>query len=145
MRLRLQRHSFSCGLACVATIANKPYATVLRDYRRLFRKDAKKVLYNGRWIIDYSTETRHIYHLLKHYGIRAGKTMRTYRGKDYLPELSILETKLHKEKFGLKIEDCWHWVVAKKEGNRVKIFDPNVGMRTLREVGPISAYLRVYG
>lgn len=145
MRLRKQRHNFSCGLACVAMVANKPYKTVLADFRRLYRKEVKKLLYNGRWIIDYSTATIHLHGLLKHYGIRAGKTLRKYKGKDCLPEISILETMLRGEQFGLKTEDCWHWVVAVKKGRNVTVYDPDVGVRTLREVSPVSSYIRIYG
>ena len=35
MRLRQQRHVRSCGLACVAIIANQPYNAVLQDYEDL--------------------------------------------------------------------------------------------------------------
>ncbi len=146
MRLKTQRHVRSCGLACVAMIADKSYATVLQDYEDLDDApiywewwDEKKL-----WSLDYGTTTFDLHFMLRHYEVRSNKRRIAYKGRDCLPDLSILTTCLRKEMYNGRMVNMWHWVVSEKQGSRFQIYDPWFGMQTLRDIKPIESYIRIH-
>ncbi|KKM21269.1 hypothetical protein LCGC14_1637130 [marine sediment metagenome] len=113
MRLRQQRHVRSCGLACVAIIANQPYNAVLQDYEDLSDEptywewwDERKV-----WSLNYGTNTMNLHDMLAHYGVQSNKQRISYSGRDCLPDLSILTIHLRQEAWNGIKTTFWHWKV----------------------------------
>lgn len=146
MRLKKQRHVRSCGLACVAIIADKPYAAVIQDYEELEAEPIYWEWWDERklWALTYGTTTMDLHSMLDHYGVQSNKRRIAYKGRDCLPDLSILTTCLRQEMYNGKMKTFWHWVVCEKKGRATKIYDPWYGMQTLREIQPIESYIRIH-
>lgn len=146
MRLKKQRHVNSCGLACVAIITDKPYATVIQDYEALEDEPIYWEWWDERklWELTYGTTTINLHDMLYHYGVQSNKRRIKYTGRDCLPDLSILTTCLRQEMYNGKKTTFWHWVVCEKKGRTTKIYDPWSGMQTLRDIKPIESYIRIH-
>ena len=145
IKLKKQRHLWSCGLACVAMISRKSYNNVIDDYW-IQEKDIfwKYINEHKRWVIDYGTNTIDLHKLLDDYGIGSNKRCVPYKGSDKLPDLSILVISKRKERINGKQKTCWHWVVCKREGRNFKVLDPYHGERTLKDCGKINSYIRIH-
>ena len=138
LRFKKQRHQRSCGLTCVAIIADKPYATVIQDYEKdnqLYWEwgDRKKS-----WSLSYDTTTKDLYTLLSKYGVTCSKKRVKYQGKESLPDLSILAAFSRQERMGGRKGEHWHWVVCEHNNDCFTVYDPLYGIRTLEDVYPIS-------
>lgn len=127
-------------------IADKSYATVLQDYEDLDDApiywewwDEKKI-----WSLNYGTTTFDLYFMLNHYGVQSNKRRIAYKGRECLPELSILTTCLRQEMFNGKKTTFWHWVVCERERRTTKIYDPWYGMQNLNNIRPIESYMRIH-
>lgn len=148
MRLKQQRHIRSCGLACVAIIADQPYKTVIDDFEDLADKAGNPIEWswksgNKRWYIGYGTTTKDLHVLLDYYGVKSNQRRVKYKGK--LPDVSILTINPRYEKLGGNMELCWHWVVCLREDGAFRILDPWKGERkTLGDVGKIDSYMRIH-
>ena len=148
MRLKQQRHIRSCGLACVAMIADQPYKTVVDDFEDLADKVGNPIEWNWksdnkRWYIGYGTTTKDLHVLLDYYGVKSNQRCVTYKGK--LPDVSILNIDSRHERLGGKMVHCWHWVVCLREDEAFRILDPWKGKRkTLEDVGAIDSYMRIH-
>jgi ABC-type bacteriocin/lantibiotic exporter with double-glycine peptidase domain len=142
IKLRTQRHKISCGLACVAMVANKAYDQVVLDYTH-YEYDGKipQVFREGRVVHGFGTSTLDLYNLLDLYGIRSNRTLTKYKGRDSLPDLSILVVCKRPSGGG------WHWVVCAKEGYRkFTIYNPNAfnKKQSLKDYRPITSFLRIH-
>jgi len=138
IKLRTQRHKYSCGLACVAMVANKAYDQVVLDYTHYeYDGETPQVFREGRVVNGFGTGKLDLHNLLDLYGIQSNRTLTKYKGRDSLPELSILVVN--------KRENGWHWVVCVKEGYRkYTVYNPSRGKQSLRECGPITSFLRIH-
>ena len=146
LKLRKQRHDWSCGLACVAMIADKPYNTVIADFENMYDTLYWNYLNKSKqWVIGYGTSTSDLYDLFTEYGVTSNQRMIRYKGRDALPELSILAINERDEIVNWRKARCWHWVVCKREGRKFKIFDPWDGVRSLQSLGrTIESYIRIH-
>jgi len=146
MRLRQQRHVQSCGLACVAMITNQSYNTVLQDYEDLGDGPIYWEWWDERktWSLNYGTTTMNLYNMLAYYGVQSNKRSLSYKGRDCLPDLSILTTCLRQEDWNGRKRTFWHWVVCEKERRTTKIYDPWYGMQTLNNIRPVESYMRIH-
>lgn len=113
MKIRpiIQEEETGCGLACVAMLCGKTYEEVCQDGADLGIRAADKRLWSS---ADY------VRRLLTHYGMKAGKSERSFTGWDTLPDLCLLATKWH-------IEDgqpFWHWCVFSRKENESVVLDP---------------------
>jgi len=145
IRLKKQRHGWSCGLACVAMVAKKPYNTVIADFEDMY--DTLYWDYHNEsktWVIGYGTRIDDLYELFAEYDVTSNQRCIRYKGRGALPELSILAINLRDEIINDRKSKCWHWVVCKREGRKFKIFDPWSGMRSLRSLGRIESYIRIH-
>lgn len=146
MRYIKQRHVHSCGIACVAMIANKAYETVLQDYI-----DYDEPIYwvwkeeNQRWCLDFGTSMSDLSYMLNHYGIKTNKRLRKYKNQDELPDTCIMNAYVRKATIGGKTYYTGHWVVCVKEGRKYRILDPWHGEKTLQDIHyDIDTYVRVH-
>ena len=144
IKLKKQRHLFSCGVACVAMIADKSYNTVINHVEDMYDVYWKYINKTKKWVIGYGTTTRVLHELLAEYDITSNQRCIRYKGRDALPELSILTITLRDEIINDYKTTCWHWVGGKREGRKFKIFDPWDGVRSLRSIGRIESYIRIH-
>ena len=146
MRLRKQRHRWSCGLACVAMIADKSYDNVIDDYWDQEDNEVywKWIEEHKAWHIDYGTTTMDLHKLLYGYRINSNKRCVAYTGSLKLPDLSILVVSLRKEIMNGRKETCWHWVVSERQGRRFQVYDPFYGKMFLKDCGRIESYIRIH-
>ena len=146
IKLKKQRHVWSCGLACVAMVAKQAYNNVIDDY---WDQESDEIYWKWieerkTWQLGYGTTTKDLHNLLDGYGIETNKRCVPYKGSDKLPDLSILVVMKRKEVQNGRKETCWHWVVCKREGRKFKVLDPWYGERTLKDCGKINSFIRIH-
>lgn len=144
LRFKKQRHSRSCGLTCVSMIANKSYTTVIQDYEKNNQLYWEWSDREECWVLSYGTSTKDLYALLSKYGITCNKKRVKYRGKESLPDLSILSAFSRQERVGGRMEEHWHWVVCERNNSDFIVYDPWYGIGTLKDIQPISHYIGVH-
>jgi len=124
-----QKYSTSCGIACVAMLAEKKHATVLKNAKGTFqeRNFGKTTSY---------TNLDEIKTLLDNFGISYQKDFKSIKKniqsqKNFWRELkgvNLIAVRYHiKDKIGY-----WHWIIAVQSKNELKIYDPNPKKRISR-------------
>lgn len=147
MRYKKQRHVHSCGIACVAMIANKAYDTVLQDYIDL---DDEPIYWVWKeetqsWCLNFGMSISCLAYMLNQYGIKINKRMLKYKGRDKLPDTCIMNTCVRVATIGGKTYKTGHWVVCTKEESKYRILDPWFGEKTLQDMHyEIDTYVKVH-
>lgn len=111
MKVVLQDEISGCGLAVVATLAEKPYDEVKRYANSVGIYAEDKKLHSG---------TAYVRKLLTHYGVKSSDLENPFESWDKLPDTALLSIKHHMENG----ESCWHWTVFHRSGGKAVVLDP---------------------
>ncbi len=114
----VQHDRTGCGVASVAALSGKSYATVRRAAAKLGIAVTDARLWSG---------TRHIRRLLELFHLPAGKQA-TFKSWERLPDCALLAIKWHCERKG----PAWHWVVFVRDASGAYVLDPKMALRTNR-------------
>ncbi|MBI3804122.1 MAG: hypothetical protein HY282_10220 [Nitrospirae bacterium] len=111
MKVVIQEETTGCGLACVATLANRSYAEVkaLANRIGIFAEDRR--LYS---------DTHYVRRLLTEYRIRIAEQERPFTSWQTLPDKALLSIRYHVEQG----RPFWHWVVFVRENGTSVVLDP---------------------
>lgn len=118
MKPVIQQDRTGCGIASVAALAGRNYATVKRAAAKL----GIVVTDPGLW-----HDTRHVRRLLTRFRLSAGK-QRPFASWDGLPDCALLAIKWHREPAG----PAWHWVVFVRDESGCYVLDPKKALHTHR-------------
>ncbi len=107
----IQEETSGCGIACVATLAQKTYKETKRiaNEHGIFAEDEKL------W-----SETKHVRTLLEKFNIEAEPNETKFTNWDKLPDLALLSIKYRIEEG----RPFWHWVIFKRENSQNVVLDP---------------------
>ena len=122
MRLVKQEYNTSCGIACVAMLAEKKHATVLKNV---------KVTFLERCFGKTNSYTNHseIKQLLKNFHVSWQGNFNSIKQdiqsqKNFwraLEGVNLVAVRFHiKDR-----TEYWHWIIAEQTKNGLKIYDPN--------------------
>ena len=122
MRLAIQKYSTSCGIACVAMLAEKKHDTVLKEAKTTFTE--KRF---GR--TSSYTKRDEIKVLLEKFGVSWKNDFKSVMQDDQNQKKfwnSLKGINLVAVKFRIKDEtEYWHWIVTIQSKNGLEIYDPN--------------------
>ena len=117
-----QKYSTSCGIACVAMLAEKKHATVLNNAKYTFQERCfgKTTSY---------TNLDEIKTLLGNFGVSYQKDFKSI-DKDIHSQKrfwrNLKGVNLVAVRFHIKDgTEYWHWIIAIRTENSLKIYDPN--------------------
>lgn len=120
MRLAIQNYSTSCGIACVAMLAGEKHDTVLKEAKNTFkeRRFGKTTSY---------TNLDDIKVLLNNFGVSWQKDFKPIEQNiqsqkkfwNGLKGMNLVAVRFNKKTF------FWHWIIAIRTENYLKIYDPN--------------------
>lgn len=131
MRYIKQEFSTSCGIACVAMLAEKNLRKIpLKErHQKVFDK-AKKEISNRKFSkTDSYTKRSEIRNLLKvfnvswqgHFNLIKQDEQSQKKFWNNLKGTNLVAVKYHIR----DDEEYWHWIIAIQSKNKLKIFDPN--------------------
>ena len=119
MKPVIQLERTGCGIASVAAIVGLSYP------------DAKSVA-NALGIFAHDerlwSDTSHVRHLLRHFGVRTGSRNIPFRLWDALPAIALVALKWHLENG----RPYWHWAVFVRETGHPCVLDSKKSLRTHR-------------
>jgi len=118
MRRRKQFDTTGCGLACIATLANKPYTDVRKVAISKLGFDT-----DG----DFYTKTEQLIKLGSLFGVKiSAKRRHQFKGWVHLPNSAILAINYNKD------SESWHWVVFRRVAYTAYVIDPRRSVKTNR-------------
>ena len=112
----LQREPTGCGIASVAAIVGLSYAQAQAIGSSLGISAQDERLWS---------ETAHVRKLLKHLGVKTGRSEHPFQSWESLPDLALLSIKWHLE----NKRPFWHWVVFVRDDRGARVLDPNKSLR----------------
>lgn len=116
MRPVVQLEPTGCGIASVAAIAGLSYARAKAIAGSLGISAQDERLWS---------DTAHVRTLLKHLGVKTGRSEHPFRSWESLPDLALLSIKWHLEKG----HPFWHWVVFVRDHRGARVLDPKKNLR----------------
>jgi len=119
MKPVVQQDRTGCGIASVAAVVGKSYATVKKAAVSLGIDVGDPRLWS---------DTRYVRQLLALFGVAASKKEQPFTSWSELPACALLAIKWREEKNGA----AWHWVVFVREEKRRYVLDPKRALRTNR-------------
>lgn len=120
MKPVVQQDHTGCGIASVAALAQRAYATVKKEAARLDIAVTDPKLWS---------ETKHVRRLLTRFRLLAGKE-KDFTSWNALPDRALLAIKWHREKAG----PAWHWVVFVRDASGSHVLDSKKALRTNRRI-----------
>lgn len=121
-------------------IADVAYNKVVEDFQTMIDEPVGWIVRDGTHHLSYYTNLEHLHILLSKHGIRLNKRWFLYKGKDQLPDLSILV--VNRRRRGSRYG--WHWVVCERNGETFEIYDPCIGQYEISDYLNIYAYAKVH-
>ncbi len=116
MKPVVQREATGCGIASAAAIAGLSYAR------------AKAIAHSlGISAQDHRlwSRTYHVRKLLRHLGVKTGRSELTFRSWEALPDLALLSIKWHLEQG----RPFWHWVVFVRDEAGARVLDSKISLK----------------